>query len=687
MSEFDRLHPAVQYHVVNSLGWSILRPTQLEAIEPIQAGRHCLLLAPTAGGKTEAAIIPILSRMVAEGWTGTSVLYVCPIKALLNNLEHRLTRYAGYLGRTVEVWHGDVAPSRKQRALRDPPDILLTTPESLEGMLISPRIERKAWFGNLHVAIADELHAFAADDRGWHLRSVLARIDAYCTDPLQRIGLSATVSNPTQLLQWFAPRGERQVVGSSVISTDAEVTIDAVGTLDNAATVVSRLHRGEKRLVFCDSRSAAEQLGAGLNQRGIRTFVSHASLSASERRQAEAAFVEERDCVIVATSTLELGIDVGDLDRVIQIDAPATVGSFLQRMGRSGRRSGSKRNLLFLATSDSSLLSALGICSLWCESWVEAALPPPQPWNVIVQQAILATLEAGQITEAQLSDTLGRCFPELSGDELRDTVRHLISTGYLAQQEPGLLQVGLEAERLWGGGHYRNLMATFTGSSLLLAKHGAAEIGLLDPAVIAGQKSGTASVLLAGRSWDVREVDWKRRVVWLEPGQGGGKARWMGSGRGMSAELAASIRKVLQSGQVGCAELSQRATDALERIRDEIPTGADSYPVQGIGDDRFRVWTYEGTTVNRTLLLLGLDDGARRCDGLSIDFSRDPRKWDFRSTTVKLPVEKSRDLIKSVKFAEQLGDAQAEKLARARFLASEELIAMVRQRLPGLRPG
>ena len=176
MSEFEKLHPALQYHVVNSLGWNSLRPTQLQAIDPILSGVHCLLLAPTAGGKTEAAIIPVLSRMMTHAWPGVSVIYVCPIKALLNNLEQRLSYYAGLVGRRVAVWHGDVSQSQKGHALKDAPDILLTTPESLEGMLVSTRINRKAWFGNLRVVIADELHAFAADDRGWHMRAVLHRL-------------------------------------------------------------------------------------------------------------------------------------------------------------------------------------------------------------------------------------------------------------------------------------------------------------------------------------------------------------------------------------------------------------------------------------------------------------------------------------------------------------------------------
>ena len=264
---------------------SSLRPVQELASEALLDGHNAVILAPTAGGKTEAAIIPVLSRMLGEHWPGTSVLYVCPIKALLNNLEHRLTHYAGLVGRRVEVWHGDISQSRKNRALRDAPDILLTTPESIEAMLISVRVDRPAWFGNLRAVIVDELHAFAADDRGWHMRSVLHRLDQYLERPLQRIGLSATVSNPTELLAWFAPNGTRAVVGSASVSTEADVTIDHVASLENAATVISRLHRGEKRLVFCDSRSSAEQLSSMLRAKEMRTFVSRALRRLGQNRQ------------------------------------------------------------------------------------------------------------------------------------------------------------------------------------------------------------------------------------------------------------------------------------------------------------------------------------------------------------------------------------------------------------------
>jgi len=624
VTAFDTLHPALQYHLVNSLGWSSLRPTQVEAIAPIQQGRHCLLLAPTAGGKTEAAIIPVLSRMLRENWAGVSVLYLCPIKALLNNLALRLEHYAGLVGRRIELWHGDVSSSRKQRALKDPPDILLTTPESLEGMLISTRVERQVWFGGLRTVIVDELHAFASDDRGWHLRSLLARLGRYVSPPPQRIGLSATVRNPDALLAWFAPVGERQVVGNAKVSADADVTLDYVGSLANAATVIARLHQGRKRLVFCDSRSHTEQLSSRLRECGVRTFVSHASLSASERKQAEAAFAEERDCAIVATSTLELGIDVGDLDHVIQVDAPATVSSFLQRMGRTGRRPDSRRNCLFLATHDASFLLALGLVALWRREWVEAVVPPAEPWGVVAQQTLAIVLEQGQLPGTELLAQLGACFPESGRQELREAIAELARLGYLTEAGPGVVQIGPSAEREFGRGHYRDLLATFSGAPLLTARYGSVEIGYVDPFALVGQ-TAEHRILLGGRSWTVQDVDWGRRVVTLEPATSGGRAQWSGSGRVIGPEISRAIRAVVESGHVEGVILSKRAALRLEELQGELPTGSHPPVVVRDARGRYRVWTFAGTLANR-LLAYQLRDGAgsRGYDELGVDTLRDP---------------------------------------------------------------
>ncbi len=204
MSNFDRLHPALQHHIVNSFGWRELRPFQEAVIPPLLDGQHLIVLAPTAGGKTEAAFFPIVSRMLSEGWNGLSVLYICPIKALLNNLDVRLQRYCTLLGRRSALWHGDVKTTARRKLLREPADCLLTTPESLEVMLVSQNVDAPSLFSNLRVVIVDEIHAFAGDDRGWHLLSVLERISRLAGRNLQRIGLSATVGNPETLVDWLA---------------------------------------------------------------------------------------------------------------------------------------------------------------------------------------------------------------------------------------------------------------------------------------------------------------------------------------------------------------------------------------------------------------------------------------------------------------------------------------------------
>ena len=648
-----------------------MRPTQLQAIEPILSGLHCLLLAPTAGGKTEAAIIPVLSRMLTHAWPGVSVIYVCPIKALLNNLEQRLSHYAGLVGRRVAVWHGDVSQSQKSHALKDAPDIILTTPESLEGMLVSTRIDRKVWFGNLRVVIADELHAFAADDRGWHMRAVLHRLQQYVPQEMQRLGLSATVSNPEELLNWFAPTGVKKVVGTAAVSTDADVTVDFVGSLVNAGTVIARLHRGSKRLVFCDSRSSAEQLTSMLRGQDVRAFLSHASLSHSERKLAETAFSEEKDCVIVATSTLELGIDVGDLDHVIQIDAPSTVSSFLQRMGRTGRRAGSQRSCLFLCTNDDSLMLAMGICRLWGEAWVEAAYPPPEPWAIVAQQAIAATLERSQWPRQELVALLLGAFPESGQQGISEVINHIVQTGYLTDTD-GVLQIGPMTEKQFGRSHYKDLLATFSGAQLLLGRFGNMEVGYIDPTMLTGEKQDRL-ILLAGKSWRITEVDWKRRTVWLKPAKEGGKARWKGTGRTLSREIAQGILRALREGTQGPTVISKRASLQIEQILEEVPdTGSvGTLAVTRSESGGARLWTFGGTRANRTIAkqIQSLVE-VRRIDAIGVDLKNpiDPSQLNagVLEAAIQYSSDEIKDLAKSIKFSECLPASLLVEIIRKR---------------------
>jgi ATP-dependent helicase Lhr and Lhr-like helicase len=588
---FDGLHPALRYHIVSTLRWPDLRPTQADAVGPVIAGEDVLLLAPTAGGKTEAAVFPLLSRIAGQEWHGLSVLYICPLKALLNNLAPRLQEYAGFLGMRAGLWHGDVSEPSRRRMLRDPPEILITTPESIEAMMISVRLEHAPFLQNVHAVVVDELHAFAADDRGWHLMFLLARLERLTGRRLQRIGLSATVGNPGELLRWFSVQRGGRVVGEPSSTTSADVTADHVGSIHNAVTVIARLHRGERRLVFADSRTRVEEIAAGLRDAGARTFVSHASLSLDERRQAESAFAEEPDCVIVATSTLELGLDVGDLDRVIQVGAPPSVASFLQRMGRTGRRSGATRNCLFLATDDEELLVSLALTTLWREGKIDPVVPPAKPAHLFAQQVMALSLQLGGIPRPDISGWLANIADAVPEVERRAILDHMLKTGILSE-DAGILGLGARGEQEFGRRHFSDLVATFSEPLLLSVRHGRVELGTVHPASV---RTGEPTLLLlAGRSWKVTEVDWRARVVTVVPYESGGRSRWLGSSRAMFEAICRTMERIVAGWEPAC-RLSRRAEAALAQIRDRLPfVDTDVLPVVSSGSGRIVIWAFAG---------------------------------------------------------------------------------------------
>lgn len=605
MSNFDRLHPALQHHIVNSLGWRELRLFQEAVIPPILDGQHLIVLAPTAGGKTEAAFFPVVSRMLSEGWTGLSILYLCPIKALLNNLDLRLQRYCTLLGRRSGLWHGDIKSTARKKILREPPDCLLTTPESLEVMLVSPNVDARSLFSNLRVVIVDEIHAFAGDDRGWHLLSVLERITRLAGRELQRLGLSATVGNPETLSDWLAGscKGPRDVfLPPASGSGEADVQLDFVGSLQNAAVVISRLHRGEKRLVFVDSRSRAEQLASSLRQLEVTTFVTHSSLSQEQRHQAEEAFASRDDCVIVATSVLELGIDVGNLDRVIQIDSPPTVSSFLQRMGRTGRRSGTLRNCLFLATKDETLVQAAGLIDLWAEGYVEPIEPPPMPLHVLAQQLMALTLQESGIGRIDWFQWIAGVpgFAAIPPENVDRLVNSMLQREIL-WEDAGILAMGREGEDTYGRRNFLELFSVFMSPPLFSILHGRQELGYVDEMTFLGKHEGPRVLLLGGRAWQVNHIDWQRRIAYVEATDATGRTRWKGEGQGLGFRLSQAIKRILATDE-NSPGWSRRATDRLAEIREEFAwLDADSSVAVLAGSGEAEWWTFGGSRANATL--------------------------------------------------------------------------------------
>ncbi|MBL0197149.1 MAG: DEAD/DEAH box helicase [Myxococcales bacterium] len=357
---------------------ALLRPVQELTIDAMLDGCNTVVLAPTAGGRRKPRSFPVLSRILTESLKPVSVLYVCPIRALLNNQEERLQSYARMVGLEVFKWHGDVSDSRKQRFREAPAHILMTTPESLEVMMISARTDARAIFAGLSAVVIDEVHAFAADDRGAHLVSApraAAPASASATS-------SASASPQPSAIRTRSARGCRAPASDRFAwSTRRARRPSAPRHRPCGRHHAGRLgHRasapGKKSLVFVESRSRAEKVAHALGGSGVEVFVHHSAVSRADRRIAEEQFTSGQNTAIVCTSTMELGIDVGDLDLVLQVDAPSSVASMLQRTGRTGRRPGTRSNCTFFCLTPESLLQAIALSASPSRAGSRTSGPP-----------------------------------------------------------------------------------------------------------------------------------------------------------------------------------------------------------------------------------------------------------------------------------------------------------------------
>ncbi len=602
MAAFDRLSGAMQYQIVNTLGFRELRPIQLLSIDAILDGNNCVVLAPTAGGKTEAAFFPILSAMETGDWKPVSVIYLSPIRALLNNQEDRVARYAATIGRRVFKWHGDTTQAQRRRFMAEPTDILLTTPESLEAMLMSAKVPAGRLFAGLRAVIIDEIHAFAGQDRGAHLAALLERFTRFCGADVQRIGLSATVGNPEEILRWVNGRSSRQgvVVSPPRQSVPPQLTLDHVGSLGNAAHVITNLHRGKKRLVFVDSRRNVEELGKLLLGSGVDTHIIHGSLAQSERRDAERAFAEKQDCVIVSTSALELGIDVGDLDHVLQLDCPSTVASFLQRMGRSGRRAGATPNCTFLTTKDESTLQVAALLRLHNSGFVEHVHPSRRAFHILAHQLMALTIQHGGIRRGEWFAYLDGATPfaDTHAEERQRVVEHMLAATILSDQD-GKLWLGEDGEKRYGRRNFEELYAVFSSPRLVTVQWGTREIGTVDASFLEALSGKTqqAAFSLGGKPWDVTQIDWRKGICYVEPATHAAAPRWSGFPAFLGYDLVQAMRQILISDDID-PWWSKRATEAIASLRMEKHFLRDALSPITHEAEAFTWWTYAGGQAN-----------------------------------------------------------------------------------------
>ena len=557
MNVFTRYAPFIQDYIYQS-GWQALRSVQNAAAEAIfNTDDNVLLTASTASGKTEAAFFPILTLLDEDPPHSVGVLYIAPLKALINDQFGRLSELCEEAGIQVSRWHGDVSHAQKRRLLCKPSGILQITPESLESLMINKHMEIPSLFGDLRFIVIDEVHSLLRGDRGMQTFCLIERMCRLADCRPRRIGLSATIGNPEEAGRFLgAGSGRRTLIprieggrevwrlsmehffNSGPQADEGRQLIDAAPVLEEASDSAPKAAdpgigyifehtRGRKCLIFTNSREECEALCQSLrqyceaNHEPDRFLIHHGNLSASYRESAEEEMKDDDSLLSVcATATLELGIDIGRLERAFQVDAPFTVSGFLQRMGRTGRR-GDPCEMWFVMREDHPepramlpqlipwyLIQGIALVQLYIE---ERFVEPPRtqrlPYSLLYHQTMSTLASCGEMTPAELATrvlTLSS-FHLITQDDYRILLRHLIKIGHIDQTENGGLIVGLEGERIVN--NYK-FYAVFQENVEYAVRAGAEELGTIVKPPPIGDK-----IAIAGRVWVVEEVDHRRREV------------------------------------------------------------------------------------------------------------------------------------------------------------------------------
>lgn len=578
---FRRLHEQIQRWVWDQ-GWTELRDIQERAIDPILDGRRDVIIAAaTAGGKTEAAFLPICSQVVAQPSGSVRALYVSPLKALINDQFDRLDRLCERLEIPVHRWHGDVSASHKRQVLSDPAGILLITPESLEALFVLRGTAIAKLFGSLNFVVVDELHSFIGSERGQQLQSLLSRLELVLRRRVPRIALSATLGDMDLAAEFLRPG--RALPCDVLISNEStqEVRLQvrgyrvkppepanerdgaAVDPFDDAAVPMIGAHlfevlRGKDNLIFANSRRNVEIYGDHLRSMCEQAHVPnefwphHGSLSKELREHAEAMLKEPNiPASVVCTTTLEMGIDIGSVTTIAQVGVPPTVAGLRQRLGRSGRRGEPSVIRIYIEEPDiepdsppqdrlrAELVEAIAMVRLLMRKWYEPPNTGALHLSTLVQQVLSLIAQYGGATATDAWRVLCRdgAFPAVTEVVFSKLLRELGAHDLIVQSSDLTLLLGVKGERIVN--HYSFYTAFVTPEEYQLVS-GGHELGTLP---ISHPLSSGSYIIFAGQRWRVVNVDVERRIVELEPSPAGRAPRFTGG----SAEVHERIRQEMKA--------------------------------------------------------------------------------------------------------------------------------------------
>ncbi|MCK9579945.1 MAG: DEAD/DEAH box helicase [Methanoregula sp.] len=606
-SAFSSLHESLQQVLSERLEWTELREVQEKAYTAVVAGNDALIIAPTAGGKSEAALIPVMDDILKNGRPGVTCLYLSPLKALINDQEDRFRTFCIPTSLSVMKWHGDVA--KGDRSWKgEPPHFLMITPESLEVLLQEKTLA--ADLRQVRYIIVDELHAFVESERGVHLKVLLERMDRLAKRKIQRIGLSATTGNPVEILSWLSDgRHNEELVAVPSSPKEKHFRFIVEPEEDGRIEALIRTVAGKKALVFVNSRSVAETLMQAASGRVPNLHIHHSSLAPATRKASEEAFLSQDGACIICTSTLELGIDIGDLDVVVQVGPPNTVSSLLQRMGRSGRR-GKASNVVWIVKNPCEFLCSIAIIECAMEKTVEDLRPPQKPYNVFLQQLFLFLHRHNAVSRRQVERELlsHPAFSTIEPEDPDRIIRHLLSKGYLAA-DGEMLMPGTEAELVFGRSNWKDLYSVITGGGEYRAVTPDGDmVGMLDARFVNSRENGYVS--LGGRSWSMVKCDDDHDIVVVVPG-GSAPSRtfWTGSSEeGYSPLVCRKVRQICARGRT-VLPLAAPEKELLGQVFARLPQESETPGLlvterRGTRGLEVVIFTFCGSRFNRILALI-----------------------------------------------------------------------------------
>lgn len=597
--------PAYIQEFIYSKGWTELREVQLAAADCLFGTQNNLLLcSSTASGKTEAVFFPILTMLEEDPPQSISVLYISPIKSLINDQYDRMDYLLEQSGIPVTHWHGDVAQSQKSKLLQNPLGILQITPESLESMLMNRSNDIPRLFHDLRFVILDEIHTLVGTDRGSQILCQLHRVGHLIGHTPRRIGLSATVGDPVEVGNWLAGGSdlptdiptltpgeihwrlgmEHFFIQDQNMSQTGQHNIpdgkDGKATFDAGFEYMYDCVKGEKALVFSNSREETEYLTATFRQiarhRNDRDvfLIHHGNLSASLREEAEEKMkTSDLPTVTCATVTMELGIDIGKLRRILQYDSPNSVSAFLQRLGRSGRRGDPPEMMMVFREEEPlpnaplpqlipwGLIRAIAVVQLYIE---ERFIEPPSfkkmPMSLLFHQTLSILASGGEQTPAALAGKVLSLppFANVSKEDYRTLLVSMVNAGWLEMTDEGGLIVGMEGEKIINSFKF---YAVFKDSEDFTVRSKSDEIGTITNPPPPGDRFA-----LAGRVWEVEEVEVSRRLIYVHEVEGKMEVSWPGDYGEIHTMILERMKKVLEEDTV-YPYLQENAASRLEAAR------------------------------------------------------------------------------------------------------------------------